>query len=59
VAKATQASVSYTTHAARHDERCALCTHFHSGMDPPCDVVQDRPLAIVAGGWCKRFRREP
>jgi hypothetical protein len=51
--KESKKAVSYTAHAVRHDERCALCRYF-TGMNT-CERVEG---LIVPSGWCELFKRK-
>ena len=53
--KKTKAEVSYTPHAAKHNERCALCIHYIAGPVGQCRRVAG---TISPRGWCELFRRE-
>jgi len=51
VAKESKNQVSYTPHAAKHEERCALCVYFLSAQSQ-CRRVAG---AISKAGWCELF----
>lgn len=51
--KKSKASVSYTDHASKHTERCALCEYYIRGGR--CEEVRGE---IEPSGWCELFEKK-